>query len=253
MYALKKFIGLAAQPGTIVALLLGWGFGRLLFSRGKRGLGWVGLGALLFYAFSTAPLPNYLSRPLESRYEPVMVRPSLPEPRYIVVLSAGLRLTEATPPTSRLDEGSALRVAEGIRLFQLLDHQPTLIMTGHGPRGDLGGRMAAFARSMGVPPEKVISANEARDTYGNALEVRPLVKNEPFFLVTSAVHLPRALGIFQKLGLKPVPAPADFRSGRDYLPTDFFPNGNNLTAMEGVVHEYLGLAYLSLFPDRAGE
>jgi uncharacterized SAM-binding protein YcdF (DUF218 family) len=255
MYALKKIIGIITDPGIIVLLFLGYGFLRLLLARGlrKRGLGWIGLGLLCFYLFTTAPLPDYLLKTLESRYEPLTATQKFPDIHYIVVLSGGMRLNNAAPPTSQLDESSALRVAEGIRLFHLMSGSPAMIMTGSGPWKDMGNRMAAFAQSLGVPPEKLIPENRAMDTYGNAVEVQTLVKNQPFFLVTSAVHLPRSMGIFQKLGMKPIPAPGDFRLVSSYLLNDFFPSGKNLTSMEAVIHEYVGLAYLYLFPGRAGK
>jgi uncharacterized SAM-binding protein YcdF (DUF218 family) len=255
MFVIKKIIGIITDPGVIVLLLLGYGFVRLLFAREskKRGLGWIALGLLCFYLFITAPLPNFLLNTLESRYKPVTAPQKFPDVRYIVVLSGGMRFNNVVPPTSQLDESSALRVVEGIRLFHLMSGAPALIMTGAGPWNDMGTRMAAFAASLGVPGDKLIPENRAKDTYGNAVEVQPLVKNQPFFLVTSAVHMPRAMLIFQKLGMKPIPAPGDFRYSPYYFWFDFFPSGDNLTTMEGVVHEYLGLAYLYLFPGRAGQ
>ena len=255
MYAIKKVIGIITDPGVIVLLLLGYGFLRLLFSRGsrKRGLGWIALGLLGFYLFTTIPLPNFLLKTLESRYQPITAPQKFPDVRYIVVLSGGIRLNDAVPPTSQLEEFSALRVVEGIRLFHLMSGTPTLIMTGAGPWKDMGNRMAAFAASLGVPAEKLIPENHAKDTYGNAKEVQPLVKDQPFLLVTSAVHLPRSMLIFQKLGMKPIPAPGDFRYSTHYLLSDFIPSGSNLTNMQAVIHEYFGLAYLYLFPGRIGQ
>jgi uncharacterized SAM-binding protein YcdF (DUF218 family) len=255
MLAIKKIIGMITDPGIIVLLLLGYGFFRLLLSRGvrKRGLGWIALGLLCFYLFTTAPLPNFLLNTLESRYEPFTAPQKLPDVHYIAVLSGGIRLNDAVPPTSQLEEFSAFRVVEGIRLFHLMPDPPALIMTGAGPWKDMGNRMSAFAASLGVPADKLIPENHAEDTYGNAVEVQPFVKNQPFLLVTSAVHMPRSMLIFQKLGMKPIPAPGDFRYSPYYFYYDFFPSGNNLTKMEAVIHEYLGLAYLYLFPGRAGQ
>jgi uncharacterized SAM-binding protein YcdF (DUF218 family) len=255
MYPIKQIIGIITDPDTIVLLLLGYGFLRLLTARGsrKRGLGCIGLGLLCFYLFTTAFLPNYLLKTLESRYEPVTAPQKISDIHYIVVLSGGMRHNNAVPATSQLDESTALRVAEGIRLFHLMSGTPALIMTGAGPWYDMGSRMVAFTENLGVPPDKLIPENQALDTYGNAMGVRPLVKNQPFLLVTSAIHLPRSMGIFQKLGMKPIPAPGDFRYSSYYFLSDFFPSGYNLTNMEAVIHEYLGLAYLHLFPGRAGE
>ena len=177
--------------------------------------------------------------------------------KYLVVLSGGMRHNFQVPPTSQLSEDSALRVAEGIRLFHLLSERAMLIMSGGGdepyPRFSLGEKMVALAQCLGVPREKLISETNSMDTYANAIEVKPIVKDGPFLLVTSAAHLPRAMRIFQILGMKPIPAPADFRQKEHLNAYDYLPSGEFLTTMEYAVHEYLGLAYLYLWPSRAGK
>ncbi len=255
MYPIKKIVGLLTEPGVIVLLLLLYGFFQARFFRGSKKKAWLslGLGVACFYLFTTSPLPNYLLGILESRYAPVSAPQNLSDISYIVVLSGGLRLNDTAPPTSQLDEASAFRVLEGVRLFRLMSGAPTLIMTGRGFFGDMGSRMKDFAGSLGVPPEKLIAENQATDTHGNAVGVQSLVNNRPFLLVTSAVHLPRAMIIFQKAGLKPLAAPGDFRSATYFTLIDFLPSGRNLTGMESAVHEYLGLAYLHLFPGLAGK
>jgi uncharacterized SAM-binding protein YcdF (DUF218 family) len=117
----------------------------------------------------------------------------------------------------------------------------------------VGERMVLLARTLGVPPEKLVAESQSRDTYGNARGVQAFVKEVPFLLVTSASHMPRAMDIFQKLGMKPIAAPADFHFSKHHEYSDFLPSGENLATMEALVHEYLGLAYLTLWPGRAGE
>ena len=68
---MKKLIGMVTSPGVIVLLLVGYGLVRLVLSRGKKGVAWVGLGLGCFYAFATAPLPNYLMGRLENGLVPV--------------------------------------------------------------------------------------------------------------------------------------------------------------------------------------
>lgn len=246
----KKGLGYLLAPGTVIFLLLVLGLLLLCHSRGQHsGRPWLVLGTLSFYLFTTGPLPEVLLSRLERQHEPLLQVQHLPEIKYLVVLSSDRRDNPDAPPTSLLDEVSALRVVEGIRLFRLLQGQPTLIMSGGN---DCGPRMAAFAQSLGVPPDKLLVEARSLDTHGNAREVKPLVQHHPFLLVTSASHLPRALKIFRLLGLQPVPAPADFRTpGRKTIDA-YFPAGHHLTATTLAVHEYLGLAYLALFPDRAG-
>jgi uncharacterized SAM-binding protein YcdF (DUF218 family) len=248
----KKCLGYLLAPGTVILLCLCFGLLRVLLPGKSKRSGWVWLflGTSLFFLFSTGPLPSALLSHLENQYQPLLQVQDLKEIKYIVVLSSDRRDSLNAPPTSQLDEASAFRVLEGIRLFRLFQAQPTLIMSGGN---DVGARMVALARSLGVPPDQLIAETRALDTHGNAREVKPLVQNAPFLLVTSASHLPRAMQIFHLLGLQPVPAPADFRSPGKKTTDKFFPAGNHLTDMTAAIHEYLGLAYLNLFPDRAGK
>ena len=87
------------------------------------------------------------------------------------------------PPTSQLDESTALRVVEGIRLYNVLQARPVLIMSGGG-RFLIGEKMSAFARSLGIPQEKLIAETASLDTYGNAWGVKAIVKETTFLLVT---------------------------------------------------------------------
>ena len=71
-----------------------------------------------------------------------------------------------------------------------------------------------------------------KDTYGNALYSKELISPRPgarWLLVTSAVHMPRALGTFQALGFNVEPWPTQDRS-KDLS-----------TLMYLAKHEWLGL------------
>jgi uncharacterized SAM-binding protein YcdF (DUF218 family) len=249
-FLFKKCFGMLLAPGSIILLLLSFGLLRLVSGRSKRsGLVWLCLGTLGFYLFSTAPLPGLLLSRLEKQYEPLVRIQNHPDIKYIVVLASDAHEHPCAPPTSWLDGPSAFRVIEGIRLFRLFQEQPALIMTGVG----CGDQMVALARSLGVPAGKLIAENESLDTHGNAREVKSFVQDKPFLLVTSATHMPRSMKIFQLLGMKPIPAPADFHWPPKNTIYNFLPAGNNLSDMATAIHEYFGLAYLNFFPGRAGK
>ena len=226
----------------------------MTFSKKSKRSGWFlfFLATLCFYFFATAPLPKALLSPLENQYKPLEQVQDIGKIDYIVVLSGGVRDISQVPPTSQLDAATASRVVEGIRLFHLFSDQPRLIMSGGGePSG--GKLMVAFAQSLNVPADKLLAETKSLDTYGNAKEVKPIVKDAPFLLVTSASHLPRAMIIFKALGMRPIPAPADFNVMEKFLWPDFLPQGVYLEQMQAAVHEYLGLGYLKLFPKQAGK
>ena len=252
MFFAKKLLDALLAPGTLILILLGCGLLRLMWSHTSKRSGWVCLflGTLCFYLFSTAPLPALLVCHLEKQYPPLVQVQDLPEINYIVVLSSNHRRNLSVPPTSQLNEPSAFRVIEGIRLFHALRGRPALIMSGGNNCGEI---MVAFARSLGVPAEKLIAETRSMDTYGNAREVKSLVHDAPFLLVTSGTHLPRSMKIFRLLGMNPVPAPADLRCPAAGSLHAWFPAGEHLADMYAAVHEYLGLTYLAFFPGRAGK
>jgi uncharacterized SAM-binding protein YcdF (DUF218 family) len=253
MFIIKKFIGLLLSPGVIILILLGLGLLRLVFSNQSRRSGRVliFLGTVCFYLFTTAPLPNALLYPLVSHYKPVPQVKDSGAIDYIVILSGDVRDLPSAPPTSQLGSFTAFRVIEGIRLFHLCADRPALIMSG-GDQPCAAELMVAFAQSLGVPNDKLLAETKSLDTYGNAREVRLMVKDAPFLLVTSASHLPRAMIIFQTLGMRPIPAPADINVPENLSFYDFFPSGKYLSRMSAAIHEYLGLAYLRLFPELSG-
>ncbi|MGQ9921945.1 MAG: YdcF family protein [Desulfobacca sp.] len=253
MFFLKKIVGYLSTPGTVILVLLLLGLRRLLKADKlhRAGLPWFLLATICFYLFTTAPLATALLAPLERYYAPLTASADLSAVRFLVILSGGQRYAGDVPATSRLDAVTAARVVEGIRLYHLCAGQPTLIMSGGGD-SRVGAQMVAFAQALGIPSDKLLAETNSLDTHGNAREVKALVRQEPFILVTSAAHLPRAMAIFQKLGMQPIPAPADFRGRAAYRWSDFLPSGDAFQDLDAALHEYLGLAYLKLWPDRAG-
>jgi uncharacterized SAM-binding protein YcdF (DUF218 family) len=66
---------------------------------------------------------------------------------------------------------------------------------------------------MGLEPNRVVYGTNARTTSENAIETRALVLPRPgerWLLVTSASHMPRAIGAFRRAGFDVVAWPADY-------------------------------------------
>ena len=122
MFFLKKCLGYLLAPGTVILALLSYGLLRLIVSGKSKRSGWVWifLGTGCFYLFSSRPLPNVLLFPLESQCKPFQQVQNSHEIQYIVVLSGETRNELNFPPTSQLNESTALRVIEGIRLYNVL-------------------------------------------------------------------------------------------------------------------------------------
>lgn len=107
---------------------------------------------------------------------------------------------------------------------------------------------------LGVPPQAIHSEPRSRTTYEDARYTSELLAEKGVrraLLVTSALHMPRTLGVFIKAcpGVEFIPAPADFhvvewRSPPVWKwPALLVPTAGNLNLVGGVVHEYVGIAY----------
>ncbi len=100
---------------------------------------------------------------------------------------------------------------------------------------------------MGVPAERITIEDKSRNTDENARFTAAMVHPEPpqrWIIVTSAFHMPRAMGVFEKAGFQPIAYPVSFYTlGRwpDDLRLSYWP-GRNLRIFELALHEWIGLA-----------
>ena len=71
--------------------------------------------------------------------------------------------------------------------------------------------MRDLALAAGLAPERVTTEESSRNTIGNALLSRPIIAQRGWkrlVLVTDACHIPRALYVFHRLGVRVRPAAA---------------------------------------------
>jgi uncharacterized SAM-binding protein YcdF (DUF218 family) len=251
MLLLKKIVAPLLFPlplvlGLLVAgLLLLW-----LTRRQKAGRILVSLGTLLLLSFSLEPIAHLLVATLEDRYPPVLSAGSVGrEVRWIVVLDSGHVSDPRLPLPSQLEGPTLASLVEGIRLYRQLP-AATLVLSGGRVfnRTPSAQVMASVAHILGVHPDDVVVDAQSRETQETADNVHALVKREPFFLVTSASHMPRAMAIFRQAGMHPLPAPAAYLAkGSDvWRPDSFHPSAYNLIAVQRSFYEYIGMTWLML-------
>jgi uncharacterized SAM-binding protein YcdF (DUF218 family) len=67
-------------------------------------------------------------------------------------------------------------------------------------------------------------------------------------VVTSAVHMPRAVKLFKKVGVKVIPAPTNYiiKHGSVKNPSGWIPSSENISMMEQAIHEYAGLLWAGM-------
>ncbi|CAI0851794.1 envelope biogenesis factor ElyC [Serratia ficaria] len=208
LFNLKKFIGALLMPLPALMLLMGLALLLLWFTRWQRsGKTILTLSWLFLLLFSLQPVADRLLRPIESEYRTYRGNDPVD---FIVVLGGGYTYNPDWAPSSNLIGNSLPRVTEGVRLY-LAHPGAKMVFTGARGANTLSNAATAarVAESLGVPAQDIVILDRPLDTEQEAGQVAALVGAQPFILVTSANHMPRAMRFFVAKGLHPIPAPAN--------------------------------------------
>jgi uncharacterized SAM-binding protein YcdF (DUF218 family) len=171
------------------------------------------LSLVMLLGSSNAWVSDWLVRSLETQY---ITTGELPKADAIVVLGGCTR--PALPPRPWVDvseEGD--RVLYAAKLFRE-GRAPKVILSGgridwFGVGPPESADMAELVKTMGVPETAILQDPTSLNTRENALNVKQIMEGngiKKVLLVTSAMHMPRSLRIFQKLGMDAIPAPTDY-------------------------------------------
>jgi uncharacterized SAM-binding protein YcdF (DUF218 family) len=240
MFILKKLVSRFFFPLSLVIELLLLG----IFLK-KRRTKVILAGVAILYLFSFSPFGYLILRPLESQYAPVSSSNLNKEVRWIVVLGGGSREDKTLTPEDRLGDASLKRLMEGVRLSRRLP-QSRLVLSGGDYRGISPEAliMQQVALDQGVARDRIILETDSWDTTDQARFLKNRLGQAPFYLVTSASHMARAMRMFIRSGTQPIAAPTDFRAvWAPFQVTDFFPNAETLVNTETAFYEYLGLSW----------
>jgi uncharacterized SAM-binding protein YcdF (DUF218 family) len=238
LFALSKIGWLFAAPSRVLLIL---GVCGLFIGRRGRALAAAALGLIAFVAI--VPVGGLALAQLEATFPPL--DPAAPIDG-ILVIGGGLN-AEAfdarpgsgfNPAFGRLYEAARLaRLHPDIRVFDI--GGPTPPDPRERPEADAA---ADVLMALGVARARIVIERASRNTYENALDAVPLVAPKPgqhFALVTSAFHMPRAMGCFRAAGISVLADPVDYRwLGQASLGFDVV---GGLEALDLAAHEYFGL------------
>ena len=244
-FYLSKLVWLAVQPSSLIAILLAGGLVLAVWRR-RWGLRLAALGALAYLLAGFSPLGHWLMIPLEDRFP----RPELTAPvDGIIVLggavdtlvSGGRGVTMLNEAAERLVEGAAL--ARRFPRARLVFSGGAAEVLYQGTTEAAGARRL-FAR-LGIAPERLVLEDRSRNTAENAAFTRELVQPEGdarWVLVTSAFHMPRAVGCFRAVGFEVMPWPVDYRTRGAADAWRLFPRASEgLRRVDLAAKEWAGL------------
>jgi uncharacterized SAM-binding protein YcdF (DUF218 family) len=251
-FILSKVIGPLATPSNLVALALLLG-GLLALTPWRRlGHRLLGLGVVAVLVVMVLPIGAWLTLPLETRFAAPAALPEQVDG--IVVLGGGV--TESLVPVlggAQLNE-AADRLAA---LVILARRYPAARVVYSGGNATLSGgareadAVAALLVEMGIDTAGIVFEREARTTYENAVLTRTLMNPQPgetWLLVTSAMHMPRAVGAFRRQGWAPTPLPVDFSGDGELRVIGLAGSlGGTLAGIDHAAHEWVGLVAYRLF------
>lgn len=246
-FVLSKILGFFALPSNLIIAfgLLGVVLLATRFSRTGRRL--AAGSVMLLAVIGLSPLGNALIVPLEQRF------PSWPggepDPAGFVVLGGAV-----TPDVSRARDAVSLNEAAErmTAAVELASRYPQAKIVFSGGNGSMIGREGTEAEaalrlfaSLGIPTERIVVEDQSRNTIENAMFAKDIAAPRPgqrWLLVTSAYHMPRAIGVFRKAGFPVEAYPVDFRTRG---PVDAFRAfgsiGDGLRRTDTAVREWIGL------------
>jgi uncharacterized SAM-binding protein YcdF (DUF218 family) len=199
---------------------------------------------------SASPLPKFLVEKKESRYaqlDAAKISGLWQQPANVIVLGAGHSNAPGFTTADRLSEPALKRLLEGVRIKQQLP-KAKLICSGYSSSGRQSQAeiLAEMALQLGVAPQDTLLQPTAHNTEAEARAYSQRFSSTiPLILVTSALHMPRAVYWFRHYGFEPIPAPTNHLVMPDpgYEAFAFKPSTHKIEMSAKLLHEYAGMLY----------
>jgi uncharacterized SAM-binding protein YcdF (DUF218 family) len=242
-FLLKKFISFFLEPVGLVLTLIAFGI-YYFYARNENRAEKFFLGAFfLLFLFAYPPFSNYLVSGLENQYAKYDYKEKV---TYIHILGSGHTTDSLQPISSQISDAGVKRVIEGIIIH---NHMPDskIILTGYEGKTDISTAQmnAKLAKELNVSRSDILINPLPKDTKEEALFTKTVVGAQPFVLVTSASHMPRAMMLFESLGMHPIAAPTNFYRS-EFLGYLRAPSAHALFVSTLAIHEYLGIVWAKL-------
>lgn len=247
MFYVSKIFWALLQPSMLLLIMLLAG-ALMLGTRYQRAAKRLVLAsAVLLLVGGLLPLSTWLILPLEGRFS----RPQLAGANVdgIVVLggvedsrvATGRGVHALNEAAERLTEAAALarRYPKARIVFT---GGATEILSAPTIGADAAGHVL---EDLGLAADRLLLERKARNTWENAVYSKAIAQPKPgerWLLVTSAWHIPRAMGAFRKAGFAVEPWPVDYRTAGPWDAVRLFESPmEGMRRLEFVLHEWIGL------------
>ena len=198
--------------------------------------------AWLFFA-GCGPLTGMLLGRLQSGFAPDVAQWS--QRNAIILLGAGtVRSGAGAIEPSLYANGRIIRAAELYRACKATGADCKVEVSGGDAMKLKQAEADVYAITLdrlGLPREDLILEANSMNTFQNAQNSKPLLISygaDKVVIVSSAVHLKRAVLYFAHFGIRGEPVRGDYVTAR----YDWLPTSENLSFADFAIHEYVGVA-----------
>lgn len=241
------------DPRTIAFVILVLGTWALWTRRDWIGRGLVTAIVSLALLLAVVPIGSWALATLENRFPPPAQMPERVDG--IVVLGGDFDAALATA-RGRFSYGDTAlpRIMATAELARRYPDARIVYSGGEpdaaSPAASESGTAAGLLEILGVDRARVTFEDRSRNTYENALfslRVAAPETGQTWLLVTSAFHMPRAMGAFRRAGWQVVPYPVDYWTGLHETRRGMFSFDSGLRFLAQAVREFAALFMYSTF------
>jgi uncharacterized SAM-binding protein YcdF (DUF218 family) len=153
--------------------------------------------------------------------------------------------SQASPDGIILLGGSGMGGIDAVSTLSQNFPKARLIFSGFSANDEYDKYRLKIFTVLGGDPARVYIESRSRTTSEDALYTAAVLKPKPserWLLVTSALHMPRAVGCFRTAGFQVKPYPVEFRTARSHPFITFAPGSGALNQLDGAAKEWIGLA-----------
>lgn len=245
-FYLSKILWFFAEPGNalLIALIIGLFLTATRFR--KLGHSLVTLVVVCALAITFIPFGGWMRAALEDRFQPPSI--ALDSVDGIIVLGGVIDPQLSAIRETLVIGGAVERITKSAELA-LANPEAKMIYTGgsaslSAPDIREADYVLSLYEALGVRAPQLKLDRDARNTWENATNSLKMASPGPYdrwVLVTSAFHMPRAVGVFRAQGWEVVPYPVDYSTNPNAELKSPMSFTKGLGSLYGAAHEWIGL------------
>ena len=250
-FYLSKTLWTVISPDSLFVIALSLSLLLFLLRQTKKAIFLLAILTASTLFLSIFPVGDWLLYPLESRFQH---NPELPEQVDGIIVLGGSVIPDRSVEWQQLETNRYHeRLSSFIKLAQKYPDARLLFTGGNSDTDSSKPTEAEIAKNYfleaGISSQRLLIEDKARNTFENAMYSRELAgpqANETWIMITTAYHMPRAIGAFCRQNWRVIAYPVDHQT----LPSRLYQPGYSLiwhaNHLVMASHEWIGLLYYYL-------